>query len=135
MTVTSAATTSSRRPSPATAPDALDRAYDSAERVTAAWAKSFYFASRFLPIDKRRAVFALYDYCRHADNLVDMRGERSVDAVRADLRALGRAVRRLHAGGPSGDGRWLALGDTLQRHRVPLAPLLDLLEGVAHDLA
>ncbi|HEY8106639.1 MAG TPA: squalene/phytoene synthase family protein, partial [Gemmatimonadales bacterium] len=46
-----------------------------------------------------------------------------------------RAVRRLHAGGPSGDGRWLALGDTLQRHRVPLAPLLDLLEGVAHDLA
>ena len=135
MTAISAARPSRRRSSPPAASDALERAYDSAERVTAAWAKSFYFASRFLPVEKRRAVFALYDYCRHADNLVDMRGGRSVDAVRTDLRALGRVVRRLHAGGRPRDGRWLALGDTLQHYRVPLAPLLDLLEGVAHDLA
>lgn len=135
MTATSPARTSRRSHRPPAAPGALERAYDSAERVTAAWAKSFYFASRFLPVEKRRAVFALYDYCRHADNLVDMRGERSVEAVRADLRALGRAVRHLHAGAQPRDGRWLALGDTLQRYRVPLAPLLDLLEGVARDLA
>ena len=52
---------------------ALESAYAQAERVTAHWARSFHFASRFLPVEKKRAIFALYDYCRHADNLVDTR--------------------------------------------------------------
>lgn len=113
---------------------ALERSYQAAERVTAEWAKSFYFASRFLPLDKRRAVFALYDYCRHADNLVDARGDRSVEMVRADLATLGHLVRAMHAGDAPNDRRWLALADTLRRYDVPLAPLLDLLTGVAIDL-
>src|SRR5579864_7143586 len=117
-----------------TKPAALDRAYRAAERVTAAWAKSFYFASRFLPAEKRRAVFALYDFCRHADNLVDARGARPAAAALADLRALGRTVRRLRAGEPAGGQRWLALGDTLRRYPIPEEPLLDLLDGVALDL-
>ncbi|HTC23737.1 MAG TPA: squalene/phytoene synthase family protein, partial [Gemmatimonadales bacterium] len=116
-------------------PTTLDSAYDAAERVTAAWAKSFYFASGFLPTAKRRAVFALYDYCRHADNLVDARGAEPRDAVRAKLRSLGRTVRKLHARRAPRDPRWLALADTLQRYPVPLAPLLGLLDGVALDLA
>ena len=114
---------------------ALERCYLAAERVTARWAKSFYFASRFLPVAKRRAVFALYDYCRHADNLVDRRGARPVAEVRADLRALGDTVRALHAGEPVTAPRWLALAETLRRHAVPLEPLLGLLDGVALDLA
>ena len=113
---------------------ALERSYARAERATALWARSFYFASRFLPAAKRRSVFALYDYCRHADNLVDARGDRSRAEVCADLGALADTVRRLHAGeAPEGE-RWLALADTLRRHEVPLAPLLELLDGVAMDL-
>ena len=57
------------------------------------------------------------------------------DAVRADLRALGRSGSAAACGRAPRDPRWLALGDTLQRYPVPLAPLLDLLDGVAHDLA
>jgi len=113
---------------------ARERADRAAERVTALWARSFYFASRFLPLPKRRSVFALYDYCRYADNLVDARGDRPAAAVRADLQALGNTVRALHAGEPSRDPRWLALADTLSRHPVPLAPLLELLDGVARDI-
>ena len=112
---------------------AVRRSYALAERTTAVWARSFHFASRFLPRAKRRAVFALYDYCRHADNLVDLRGSRPADAVRADLAALGRMVRALYAGDPPPE-RWLALGDTLRRYEVPLEPLLALLDGVAMDL-
>ena len=51
----------------------------------------------------------------------------------ADLAALGRTVRALHAGDPAPE-RWLALGDTLGRYDVPLEPLLALLDGVAMDL-
>ena len=115
-------------------PAALARSYARAEQVTAAWARSFHFASRFLPPAKRRAVFALYDYCRHADNLVDRRGSRSRSGVLIQLRELGREVSSVHAGAPPGSERWMALADTLRRYPVPLAPLLELLEGVAMDL-
>ena len=113
---------------------ALARSYAHAERVTAEWARSFYFASRFLPRPKRLAVFALYDYCRHADNLVDLRGTRPADAVRAELASLEATVRLLHEGEAQPGDRWLALGDTLRRYPVPLAPMLELLDGVAFDL-
>ena len=113
---------------------ALERSYAEAERVTASWARSFYFASRFVPVAKRRAIFALYDYCRYADNLVDLRGDRPVTEVRHQLAQLGATVRALHAGAEAEHPRWLALGDTLRRHAVPLQPLLELLEGVATDL-
>ena len=113
---------------------ALARSYDRAEQVTAVWARSFHFAARFLPADKRRAVFALYDYCRHADNLVDQRGGRSRREVLRELHALDSGVRARHAGGPPCSDRWLALWDTFQRHDVPLAPLIGLLDGVAMDL-
>jgi phytoene synthase len=113
---------------------ALARSYCSAEKVTATWARSFYFAARFLPPPKRRAIFALYDYCRHADNLVDARGSRSVEDARADLRDLDHLIRVTHAGVRPDEERWLALHDTLQRYRIPLTPFLELLEGVAMDL-
>ena len=41
-------------------------------------------------MEKKLAIFALYDYCRHADNLVDARGDRPAAEVRADLVALAR---------------------------------------------
>jgi phytoene synthase len=113
---------------------ALQRSYRRAERTTAAWARSFHFASRFLPLDKKRAIFALYDYCRHADNLVDERGDRPVSVVREDLAGLAREVTALHAGAAPSTERWLALAHTLQRYPVPLEPLLQLLDGVAMDL-
>ena len=113
---------------------ALERSYEEAERTTAQWARSFYFASRFVPVAKRRAIFALYHYCRFADNLVDLRGDRSVDEVRGQLAQLRETVRALHAGEAPDDPRWLALADTLKRAPIPLAPLLELLDGVAMDL-
>lgn len=111
----------------------LQRSYRRAEQVTATWAKSFHFASRFLPVQKKRAIFALYDYCRYADNLVDARGDRSAELARRDLAGLALEVTAIHAGAP-GTGRWLAFADVLHRYDVPLAPLLELLHGVAMDL-
>jgi len=113
---------------------AVEQSYARAGMVTAEWARSFHFASRFLPLPKRRAVFAIYDYCRHADNLVDHRGERPVAEVRAELASLGDLVRELHQGVEPRDPRWLALFDTLRRYPVPVGPLVDLLDGVAMDL-
>lgn len=117
----------------AASPETVEAAYAHAARVMAHWAKSFHFAGWFLPRPKRRAIAAIYDYCRHADNLVDRRGSRPAADVRRELRELADSVRAMHAGGEP-PVRWLALGDTMRRYRVPLEPLLELLDGVALDL-
>ena len=39
-------------------------------------ARTFWLASHFLPPEKRRAAFALYAFCRVADDLVDLAGSR-----------------------------------------------------------
>lgn len=119
---------------PAQLDAAVELSYLAAERVTAEWAKSFYFASRFLPVEKKRGIFALYDYCRHADNLVDDRGDRSIALVRQDIAALEADIRAIHAGRMPRDPRWLALRHTLQSYPIPLEPLTALLKGVAMDL-
>ena len=115
-------------------PAAIEAAYAEAEGVTRRWARSFHFASGFLPGPKRRAVFALYDYCRHVDNLVDRRGDRSADDVGRELDRLAALVKRMHGGERPREARWAALWDTLERYPVPLAPLLELIEGVRTDL-
>ncbi|HET7040806.1 MAG TPA: squalene/phytoene synthase family protein [Gemmatimonadales bacterium] len=115
-------------------PAVVEAAYAEAEQVTRHWARSFHFASSFLPRTKRRAVFALYDYCRHVDNLVDRRGARPVDDVERELDRLAALVKRMHGGERPREARWAALWDTLERYPVPLAPLLELIEGVRTDL-
>ncbi len=115
-------------------PVPMEQSYFRAEAVTAHWAKSFYFASRFLPHQKKRAIFALYDFCRYADNLVDERGTRSAEQVRRELAALETTLRRMHEGVEPDEPRWLALYDTLRRYPLPLEPMVELLEGVALDL-
>ncbi|MBI5046671.1 phytoene/squalene synthase family protein [Candidatus Micrarchaeota archaeon] len=33
--------------------------------------KTFYFASRFMSLERRNAFYAIYAFCRHTDNLID----------------------------------------------------------------
>lgn len=113
---------------------AVEARYQHAERVTAEWARSFYFAGWFLPAVKRRSLFAIYDFCRHVDNLVDQREGRDAALVRADLAGLRLTLEAIFAGSPDADPRWLALADTVRRYPVPLTPFVELLDGVARDL-
>lgn len=108
--------------------------YAACEAVTRDKAKSFHFASAFLPREKRGGVFALYDFCRYVDDLVDERGDRPVEAVAADLEALAVLLKASAAGHAPSDERWAPLHDTLTRFDVPIEPLLELIEGVGGDL-
>src|SRR5262245_47134440 len=49
----------------------LENAYQRAEAITREYSKSFYLATSLLPKSQRRAVRALYGFCRETDNLVD----------------------------------------------------------------
>ena len=63
----------------------IESAYQYCESVTKTHAKSFYFAAKFLPKLKRRAVYPIYAFCRHVDDEIDEIGERcdASAAVRA----------------------------------------------------
>ncbi len=54
---------------------------DIARRVRAA-SSSFYWAMRLLPGDRRRAIFAVYAFCREVDDIADEPG-RLVDKIEA----------------------------------------------------
>lgn len=96
-------------------------------------ARTFALASAFLPLTKRRATYALYAFCRLADDAVDRAGPEGRDAVRASLRGLRSQLDDALAGGFAGpvmhETAW-----AMRRYGIPMAPVDELVNGVARDL-
>lgn len=102
-------------------------------RITMAHARTFSLASKLLPAEKRRAAYALYAFCRIADDLVDQADHDNVAALGAQLDAYCRQLQAALDGHPSGpvfrEVAWVA-----RRFDVSAAPLFELLGGVRRDL-
>ncbi|MCD6028626.1 MAG: crtB [Thermomicrobiales bacterium] len=94
--------------------------------IARAYGQTFYFASRFLPPYRRRAIHATYAWCRIADDLAD----RATDLAAA-ARALDGWERELDA--PSHPVAF-AFAVARERFGVPAAPARELLDGVRMDL-
>jgi phytoene synthase len=107
---------------------ALRQAYAYCAEVTREHSKTFYLASGLLPRAKRRAVRALYAFCRVTDDLVDQ-------AVESPLRQLEQwRERTLCRTPPAGDPVALAWADTIARYRIPPLYAHQLIDGVAMDV-
>jgi phytoene synthase len=109
----------------------LDACYQQCGEIARRHSKSFFISSRFLPVAKRRAVWAVYAFCRTADDIADREGaagERlgAIDAWEAQLRAAyaGRANNPI----------FVAFADAAARYDVPLQAALDLLHGTRMDV-
>jgi phytoene synthase len=95
-------------------------------------AKSFYFASIALPDRKKAAAFAIYAYCRYADDLVDESGieGKDLDTALAQLDAdFDLLIATNGAGHPFGP----AFAHTVTTYEIPKALFLDLIKGVRMD--
>jgi 15-cis-phytoene synthase len=116
------------RPGPLGTPVPLAEAYRSCLEITRRNSRSFFLSSQLLPPEKRRAVRALYAFCRTSDDLVD---QPQVNA----MQALAAWVALVHAPQPPPDNAvLLAWNDTLHRYAVPRALPDELLAGIAMDL-
>jgi phytoene synthase len=108
---------------------------DAAEcaRITLAHARTFSLASKLLPADKRRAAYALYAFCRVADDLVDQADHDHLAQLRVQLDAYRGELQAALDGRPSGpifrEVAWVA-----RTYQVSPAPLFELLDGVGRDL-
>ena len=103
------------------------------EHIVRSHARTFTLASYFLPAAKRRAAFALYAFCRVADDLVDSAGCDGHPPVARRLAEYERELRTALAGRPSGPV-FRELSRAVAQYSVPETVLLELLAGIARDL-
>ncbi len=109
-------------------PDDLDRAYRHCSVVTRQHSQSFSLASALLSPSKRRAVRALYSFCRTTDDIVDRANGKALEQLQEwRHRSLAWPV------APT-DPVVLAWTDTRTRYHVPRRYAEQLIDGVARDL-
>jgi 15-cis-phytoene synthase len=97
-------------------PVTLADAYRECRRINARHGKTFFLATRLLPAPARPATHALYGFARLADDLVDDPAPGSDPAAALDL--LERRLDKLFAGDRQREPVFLALADTVRRHRL-----------------
>src|SRR5512147_1483159 len=104
------------------------------ERIARTHARTFYLAALFLPPEKRRGAFALYSFCRLADDTVDETLTPGASReTKQRLEGYARSLTAVYGGNPT-DPVFRELAWTVRRFSLPKAPLSELLEGVARDL-
>ena len=119
----------------APAPAGLEEAFEACRQETAQWAKTFYLGTLLLPPAKRRAIWAIYVWCRRTDELMDSPQAQALpaDELLARLDAWEQRTRQLFNGRASDDlGRVMV--HTLEQFPQPLQAYLDMIEGQRMDV-
>ncbi|KAK4360884.1 hypothetical protein RND71_019836 [Anisodus tanguticus] len=109
----------------------LSEAYDRCGEVCAEYAKTFYLGTMLMTPGRRRAIWAIYVWCRRTDELVD-----GPNASHITPQALDRWEARLEDifNGRPFDMLDAALSDTVTRFPVDIQPFRDMVEGMRMDL-
>ena len=110
---------------------ALDDSYELCREVTANYAKTFYLGTLLMPEEKRRAIWAIYVWCRRTDELVD--GPQAKYTTTDTLDDWETELEALFNGEPADDVD-VALIDTIERFNLDIQPFRDMIEGQRMDL-
>jgi 15-cis-phytoene synthase len=102
------------------------------EEKAARSGSSFYYSFLFLPHDKRRAIVALYAFCREVDDVVD---ECSDPGVASAKLAWWRGEIGSAFGGEPQHPVSRALAPAVARFKLPLAQFHEIIDGMEMDLA
>jgi phytoene synthase len=97
----------------------------------AASGSSFYYAFRFLPPDRRRAITAFYAFCREVDDIADECHDPQV--ARTKLAWWRGEILNLYAGKP-GHPVTQALAEAVEPFRLPQEAFEAVLDGMEMDL-
>ena len=105
--------------------------YEICRQITAKYAKTFYLGTLLMPEAKRRAIWAIYAWCRRTDELVD--GPQSSLTTPETLDRWEEHLESLFSGQPMDDPD-VALVDTIQRFPMDIEPFRDMIAGQRMDL-
>jgi 15-cis-phytoene synthase len=114
---------------------AINRAYEYCRQTTRQGSRTFYLGARFLPFPKRRAMWAVYNFCRLTDDIVDRTGDLTSPEICARLQNWEAELLQAFEGHvQAGKLPLVAWLHTTQTFELELQPPLDLLKGVRMDL-
>ena len=115
--------------------EAIDRAFEYCRQITRQGSKTFYFGARFLPLEKRQAMWAVYNFCRQTDDMVDKAVGATIEEICARLSVWEAELLQ------SFEGKVLATKPamvawlhTTRAYNLEAHPPLELLKGVRMDL-
>ena len=116
-------------------PADLDASYELCRGLHAAHGRTYYTATRLLPRERRRHVWALYAFARYADDLVDHFALSWTPAQRADaLHRWSATFLDDLARGETEDPVLVAVLDTVRRLRIDHDDLRAFLRSMSMDL-
>jgi len=101
------------------------------QQKAASSGSSFYYSFLFLPPNRRRAITALYAYCREVDDIVDECLDAQIAATK--LAWWRTELDRLYAGNPEHPVTQ-ALLPVLKEFALPQEQLLEIIDGMQMDL-
>ena len=101
------------------------------QEKAAASGSSFYYSFLFLPQEKRRAITALYAFCREVDDVVDECKDPNV--ARSTLNWWRAQVAEIYSGKPQHPVA-LALVPITAQFNLPQEHLLEIIDGMEMDL-
>lgn len=110
----------------------LKKDYAYCEKVIKVSSKSFYTAFSKLPKDKEKAVYAIYAFCRQADDTVD--ANEPLALKKENLAILEAELKEFEKGKTPNHPMWRALRDVFNRYAMTTSPFYDQLEGQKRDL-
>jgi phytoene synthase len=113
----------------------LAEAYERCRQETAHWAKTFYLGTLLMPPEKRRAIWAIYVWCRRTDEIMDSPQAQALPAhtLLERLDAWEERTRGLFDGRIADDLDRVMV-DTMERFPQPLQAYLDMIEGQRMDV-
>jgi len=94
---------------------------------------SFYYSFLVLTPEKRRAIIAVWDFCRAVDDAVD--GQPDRERAATELARWREEVAACFEGGRPATPQGAALQPLVSRFALPRASFADLIDGVEMDLA
>lgn len=120
--------------------DGLKDAYSHCRKITKKHAKTFYMATRFLPNEKQRGIFAIYGLCRYLDDLVDEAEDLihdqkiTIEQVDEKLEMFKQRLTDIYDGRIVEDPILTAFAHTLRKYKISIELPFLLMDGVKSDL-
>ena len=113
----------------------LDDAYEICRKETQQWAKTFYLGTLLLPIEKRKAIWAIYVWCRRTDELMDSPAAltKTKQELSDNLSAWEENTKNIFKGEIKSDLD-AVMADTIEKYSQSIEPYLDMIEGQRMDL-
>jgi len=113
----------------------LEDAYEICRKETQQWAKTFYLGTLLLPYEKRRAIWAIYVWCRRTDELMDSSEalKKSEEELSESLNSWEENTKNIFKGIVKTDLD-AVLVDTLEKYPQNIDPYLDMIAGQRMDL-